>query len=97
MGSSFFDHLWTVGFALVIWYAGAICSWSLVRTVRTGIAGLPGGLDFQRRGDPVEFWFLTAINLIVVPGVMWLAVDSAGVRPDAVYFHLRELGSIVAG
>ena len=61
---------WPV-FLAIMW---GYCAWGLIEAARTGRASVVRGWSFARRSEPVEFWFLTGCNLIVVVGVLWIAL-----------------------
>ena len=84
-------YFWPLVMPLIVWTGGCIAAWSLYRTARTGTAQFTvHGPAFRRETEPFEFWFLTGINLIIVPGMVWLALDS-GVSPPVYAATLQSL------
>ena len=59
-------------FLTIMW---GLCAWRLIEAARTGRATLARGWSFARRSEPFEFWFLNALNLIVLVGVLWMAIE----------------------
>lgn len=54
---------------------GGWCVWALIQTFRTNKATLVKGWTFSREKEAFEFWFLTALRVIVSAGAIWFLLD----------------------
>jgi hypothetical protein len=50
----------------------AVSSWRIIDAARTGRALVTREWGFGRKSEPLEFWFLTSLYLIVVAGTTWM-------------------------
>jgi hypothetical protein len=69
------DAFWGWFWFVLLSATWAYCAWGLIETVRTGQARVVRGWSFARASEPVEFWFMTGCNIIVVVGVLWIALS----------------------
>ena len=59
-------------FLAIMW---AYSAWGLIAAARTGRAAVVRGWSFERKSEPVEYWFLVGTWLIVLVGVLWIALE----------------------
>ena len=59
----------------------ALSTWRLIGAIQTDRIALVRDVDFGRKSQSFEFWFLTSLYLIVVAGTAWMLATGLSAIP----------------